>query len=57
MLEEGEAHGFALPVAARTLTTFDEASMAALGGRDRAHMPAYRAKKADRRIGRITGPS
>lgn len=48
MLEEGEAHGVTLPVAAQTLTTFDEAIASGLGGRDCAYMPAYWAKKADR---------
>ena len=48
MLEEGEAHGVALPVAARTLAALDEASAAGLGGRDCAYVPAYWAKKADR---------
>ena len=47
MLEEGAAHGFPLPVAAQTLTAFDEANAAGLGGRDCAYMPAYWAKKAD----------
>ncbi len=47
MLEEGKARGFTLPVAAQTLTAFDEASAAGLGRRDCADMPAYWAKKAD----------
>jgi len=48
ILEEGGVLGITLPVAAQTLSAFDEASEAALGGRDCAYMPAYWAKKADR---------
>ena len=48
MLKEGEAHGFTLPVAAQTLAAFDEASVAGLGGRDCAYIPAYWSGKADR---------
>ena len=48
MLEEGKAHGFTLPVAAQTLTAFDEASAAGLGRRDCAYMPAYWAEKGRR---------
>ena len=47
MLEEGKAHGFTLPVAAQTLTAFDEASAAGLGGRDCAYVPAYWVRKND----------
>lgn len=45
MLEEGNLHGIPLPVAAQTLAAFDEASVAGLGGRDCAYMPAYWAEK------------
>ena len=41
MLGEGQVHGFPLPVAERTLTALDEASLAGLGDRDCAYMPAY----------------
>jgi 3-hydroxyisobutyrate dehydrogenase len=41
MLELSEARQISLPVAAQTLTAFDEASAAGLGERDCAYMPAY----------------
>ena len=41
MLEEGDATGLRLPVAAQTLAAFDEASAAGLGRQDCAYMPAY----------------
>jgi 3-hydroxyisobutyrate dehydrogenase len=40
MLDEGQAHGIPLPVAAQTLRALDEASAAGLGASDRAYMPA-----------------
>jgi 3-hydroxyisobutyrate dehydrogenase len=47
MLREGETRGIALPVAGQTLTAFDEASAAGLGGKDCAYMPAYWARNPD----------
>ncbi|GAC1347441.1 MAG: hypothetical protein NVSMB18_32430 [Acetobacteraceae bacterium] len=47
MIAEAEGRGFALPVAARTLGVFDEASAAGLGKRDCALLPAIWAAKAD----------
>lgn len=41
MLIEAKSHGIELPVAARALKVFDEASSAGWGGRDGAELPAY----------------
>ncbi len=46
MLQEGQAHGMPLPLAAQTLQAFDEAGAGGWGGRDCAYMPAYWASKA-----------
>ena len=46
MLAESRALGLDLPVAAQTLTAFDEASAAGLGAGDCAAMPAYWADRA-----------
>lgn len=51
MLEEGDATGLRLPVAAQTLAAFDEASAAGLGAQDCAYMPAYWATKRPRKDG------
>jgi len=47
MQDEARAHGRSLPVASQTLSAFDEASRAGLGGRDCAYMPAYWAARCD----------
>jgi 3-hydroxyisobutyrate dehydrogenase len=41
MQDEAETRGLSLPVATQTLSVFDEASIAGLGERDCAYMPAY----------------
>ncbi len=46
MLEEAAAHGFELPVAARSLSVFDEAANQGWGTRDGAWLPAYWAGRA-----------
>lgn len=55
MLDEGQAHGIPLPVAAQTLRALDEASAAGLGASDCAYMPAHWMKKdaSDSRV--LTG--
>ena len=47
MVAEAELRGFAVPVAARTLGAFDEASAAGLGQSDCSLLPAFWAKKAE----------
>lgn len=49
MIAEGNALGVDMPLSARTLACFEEASRAGLGGRDSAVIPARWARKAIRR--------
>ena len=48
MIEEADARGFPIPVTAKTLAMFDEASVAGLGRADCSMLPAIWAAKADR---------
>ncbi len=45
ILQEASTYGITLPVAAKTLTAFDEASGAGLGAQDCTYMPSYWARK------------